>query len=153
MYVKITSGSVDQYPYTFEQLRRDNSNVSFPKQISDRILQKYGVHEVTVDALPSYNEKTQNVAQNDAPTLVDSSWVLGWGVSEKTSEEITQYNEIISNQNRVIRNQKLAETDFYALSDVTMSSEMTVYRQALRDLPATASNWPHLQDSDWPTKP
>ena len=70
MYVKITSGSVDQYPYTFEQLRRDNSNVSFPKQISDRILQKYGVHEVTVDALPSYNEKTQNVAQNDAPTLV-----------------------------------------------------------------------------------
>ena len=152
MYVKITSGSVDQYPYTIGQLRRDNPNVSFPKQISTRILQKYGVHEVTVDAIPSYNEKTQSVEQNVAPTLIDDSWVLGWAVSEKTSEEATQYNEMISTQNRAARNQKLQETDFYALSDVTMSSEMTTYRQALRDLP-THSNWPHLQDGDWPTKP
>ena len=32
------------------------------------------------------------------------------------------------------RNQLLAKTDFYALSDVTLSSDMTTYRQALRDL-------------------
>lgn len=54
--------------------------------------------------------------------------------------------------NRATRNAKLAETDFYALSDVTMSSEMTTYRQALRDLP-THDNWPNLGDDDWPTKP
>tara|TARA_B100001057_G_scaffold265187_1_gene265415 strand:- start:806 stop:1306 length:501 start_codon:yes stop_codon:yes gene_type:complete len=54
--------------------------------------------------------------------------------------------------NRATRDAKLAETDFYALSDVTMSSEMTTYRQALRDLP-THSNWPNLEDADWPTKP
>ena len=53
---------------------------------------------------------------------------------------------------RATRDMKLAETDFYALSDVTMSSEMTTYRQALRDLP-THENWPKLEDSDWPTKP
>lgn len=53
---------------------------------------------------------------------------------------------------RVTRDAKLAETDFYALSDVTMSSEMTTYRQALRDLP-THKNWPYLEDADWPTKP
>ena len=46
----------------------------------------------------------------------------------------------------------LAETDFYALSDVTMTDAMTAYRQALRDLPSH-SNWPDLEDSDWPTKP
>ena len=34
-----------------------------------------------------------------------------------------------------IRLQKLQETDFYALQDVTMSSEMSTYRQALRDIP------------------
>ena len=34
-----------------------------------------------------------------------------------------------------IRLQKLIETDFYALSDVTMSSEMSTYRQKMRDLP------------------
>ena len=32
------------------------------------------------------------------------------------------------------RNRRLAETDFYALSDVTMSSDMQTYRQNLRDL-------------------
>lgn len=53
---------------------------------------------------------------------------------------------------RATRDAKLAETDFYALSDVTMSSEMTTYRQALRDLP-THENWPNLEDADWPTKP
>ena len=152
MYVKITSGSVDQYPYTIGQLRRDNPNVSFPKQISTRILQKYGVHEVTVDAIPSYNEKTQSVEQNSAPTLVDGSWVLGWTVNEKTSEEVLEYNEIVSANNRSVRNEKLSETDFYALSDVTMSDTMATYRQALRDI-TTHSNWPHLEDGDWPTKP
>ena len=45
---------------------------------------------------------------------------------------------------RSTRNNKLAETDFYALSDVTMSSAMTTYRQALRDLP-THDNWPNLK--------
>ena len=49
--------------------------------------------------------------------------------------------------NRATRDAKLAETDFYALSDVTMSSEMTTYRQALRDLP-THKNWPNLEDAD-----
>ena len=54
--------------------------------------------------------------------------------------------------NRATRDSKLAETDFYALSDVTMSAEMTTYRQALRDITAH-SNWPNLEDADWPTKP
>ena len=53
---------------------------------------------------------------------------------------------------RATRDAKLAETDFYALSDVTMSSEMTTYRQALRDI-TTHENWPNLGDDDWPTKP
>jgi hypothetical protein len=34
-----------------------------------------------------------------------------------------------------IRLQRLIETDFYALSDVTMSDAMSTYRQALRDIP------------------
>jgi hypothetical protein len=34
-----------------------------------------------------------------------------------------------------IRNQKLQETDFYALSDVTMPSYIQTWRQTLRDLP------------------
>jgi hypothetical protein len=37
---------------------------------------------------------------------------------------------------RKIRNQKLSETDFYALGDVTMSDGMKTWRQSLRDIPA-----------------
>mgnify|MGYP003136924310 FL=1 len=55
-------------------------------------------------------------------------------------------------QNRATRNSLLMDTDSHALSDVTMSDEMKSYRQALRDLP-THSNWPNLEDDDWPTKP
>jgi len=48
------------------------------------------------------------------------------------------------------RNELLAETDFYALSDVPMSSDMTTYRQALRDVPASVEN---SEDVVWPEKP
>jgi len=53
---------------------------------------------------------------------------------------------------RATREAKLAETDFYALSDVTMSSEMQSFRQSLRDI-TTHDNWPNLEDADWPTAP
>jgi len=51
------------------------------------------------------------------------------------------------------RNRLLAETDFYALSDVTMSSDMTTYRQALRDLPDGKTTKAHVDAATWPTKP
>ena len=51
------------------------------------------------------------------------------------------------------RNRKLAETDFYALSDVTMSAEMTTYRQELRDLPSGLTTVEEVNTVTWPTKP
>ena len=51
------------------------------------------------------------------------------------------------------RNRLLAETDFYALSDVTLSSDMTTYRQVLRDLPAGKDTVQKCEDATWPTKP
>ena len=50
---------------------------------------------------------------------------------------------------RATRDGLLTETDFYALSDVTMSSDMTTYREALRDLPANVD----LTNIVYPTKP
>ena len=51
------------------------------------------------------------------------------------------------------RNSKLAETDFYALSDVTMSEDMTTYRQNLRDLTNGLSTVDDVNNVTWPTKP
>ena len=51
------------------------------------------------------------------------------------------------------RNRLLAETDYYALSDVTMSDEMKKYRQDLRDLPAGKDTVDKCNNATWPTKP
>jgi len=51
---------------------------------------------------------------------------------------------------RTNRNKLLAETDYFALTDVTLTAEMTTYRQALRGLPSQAG-FPH--NITWPTKP
>ena len=51
------------------------------------------------------------------------------------------------------RNQLLAETDFYGNSDVTMSDDMTTYRQALRDLPNGKDTVDKCENATWPTKP
>jgi len=152
MYVKVTNGTVDQFPYTIGQLRRDNPNVGFPKRVSDESLALYDTYRVTVEATPSFDDRTQKVAQDSAPTLTDGSWTLGWTVSDKTADEIQNYDDNVAANNRTTRDEKLAETDFHALSDVTMSAEMTTYRQALRDITSHA-NFPNLQDADWPTKP
>jgi hypothetical protein len=48
------------------------------------------------------------------------------------------------------RNRLIAETDWWASSDLTMSSAQTKYRQDLRDITKTATS---LDDVTWPTKP
>jgi len=53
---------------------------------------------------------------------------------------------------RGVRNSLLADTDYLGLSDCTLSNEMAVYRQALRDLPSLSS-WPVLNIDEWPIKP
>ena len=51
------------------------------------------------------------------------------------------------------RDALLAATDFYALSDVTMSDDMKTYRQELRDLPSGKDTVAKCDDATFPTKP
>ena len=48
------------------------------------------------------------------------------------------------------RNRRIAETDWWASSDLTMSAERTTYRQALRDITNTYTS---LDDVVWPVNP
>ena len=152
MYVKISNGAVEQYPYTLGNLRRDNSNTSFPKRPSDEMLADWGVYPVTIADTPNVNDRTQNAIQDALPTLVDGGWTLSWVVSEKTSQETQDYDVHAAEINRSKRSNLLSETDWWASSDLTMTSAQTAYRQALRDITSHA-NWPHLDEADWPTKP
>ena len=51
---------------------------------------------------------------------------------------------------RAERDRRLAETDWWAVADRTMTAEQTAYRQALRDITVSYSS---LDDVVWPTKP
>ena len=88
------------------------------------------------------------------PSISDSQ-ILDWGagsviggkwqrftVRDKTDAELLV-------EVRATRTRLLVDTDYFALSDVTMSSGMTTYRQKLRDLPATVD----LTNIVYPTKP
>jgi hypothetical protein len=148
MYVKVTNGTPEIY--TIGQLRRDNPNTSFPKSISEGTLASYDVFPLSPTEQPSH-DYTKSVVEG-TPVQVNGVWTQVWSVSDASSEEIEVINDKMASTNRSRREAKLGETDFYALSDVTMSAEMTVYRQALRDITSHA-NWPYLEEADWPTKP
>lgn len=153
MHVKITNGTVDTYPYNVGQLRRDNPNTSFPKQIPDEMLENYGIMPVTVVDMPSIDDRTQKAEQASSPSLVDGAWTIGWTTSSKTAEEIQAWDDNIAASNRGQRDSLLTQSDWTQVADAPVdATAWSTYRQALRDLPSH-SNWPNLNDGDWPVKP
>ena len=74
--------------------------------------------------------------------------------TEPVSEPVIISDEQIAADNLMVlrkqRNQKIAETDWWANSDLTMTQAQTDYRQALRDITNTYSSY---LDVVWPTKP
>lgn len=74
-----------------------------------------------------------------------------------TAEEVAQgtaseqaMSDALRQNLRTERNARLAETDYLALSDSTLTDEMRTYRQALRDLPANTAD---PANPVWPVKP
>jgi len=102
-------------------------------------------HQAIIRVYPQVSEIHDNIGALDAngnlitidQTLVDAAAV------ELQAEY--QWKELRQERNRLI-----AETDYLALSDNTMSAEMTTYRQALRDLPANTTD---PTNPVWPVRP
>ena len=162
-YRHTTTGEVK----TQGEWRGLNKNVSMPRTWNVNVLEALSLEAVLAspaattsqyqisvrdgvkqDSLGNWVEKY--VAQDMfADTTVD-------GVTTTKSAHESTYqaglDAVTAANNRTTRNTLIAETDFYALSDVTMTDAMTAYRQALRNLPAH-SNWPNLESANWPTKP
>ena len=91
-----------------------------------------------------------------ATAYVSGDWVKTYTVEALTAEEITaKADAATAAKEKAVRDQRdrlLAETDYLALSDNTLTAEMTTYRQALRDITDHA-NFPDLTEEDWPVKP
>tara|TARA_Y100000004_G_C8723139_1_gene330976 strand:- start:20 stop:349 length:330 start_codon:yes stop_codon:yes gene_type:complete len=76
--------------------------------------------------------------------------VVDWDATAVGTKETELLNALKLDMLRAERNQRLLDTDHYGLSDQTMTSEMSTYRQALRDITDSATS---LDDVTWPTKP
>ena len=103
MYVRASNGNLDTYPYNVGQLRRDNPNVSFPKQIPEETLAEFNIYPVVFTEMPEIDNRTQTVQQESEPSLVDGTWTIGWVVTDKTEEEIQAYDDDVAASNRLIR--------------------------------------------------
>lgn len=73
--------------------------------------------------------------------------------TEITQEQLDEMMFIPPMTEEAVRNQRndlLAETDWWAVADRTMTQAEIDYRQALRDVPAQAG---FPENVTWPTKP
>jgi len=150
------------------QWRAANPNTSFPRVWSQDTLDFLNLDAVLrspAATTTQYQTSVRDGVVQDA----NGNWVENYvardmfadttdedGVTTTKAEHEAAYQATLdaktAESNRTKRDKLLAETDWMALSDVTMSTEMTTYRQALRDI-TNHANWPNLQDADWPVKP
>lgn len=94
MHIKITNGIPEKY--SIGQLRRDNPNVSFPKNPSNSLLADWNVYPFIVQDQPVYDNRTQRIELGDFVNT-NGSWSQTWNVLDKTLEEISQYDaEIVA---------------------------------------------------------
>ena len=171
MHVKLTNGQPDQFPYSVGQFRRDNPETSFPKIIPDEILRRYGVFPVDELLKPDYDPLVQNLRRDAMPhkeiirlkteedatdhitgeidqsqvgqPIYGNKWLIGYTVENKPQD---QAETAVRNK----RDKLLAETDWMALTDNTMTEAMASYRQALRDI-TDQQGFPY--SVTWPVKP
>ena len=93
------------------------------------------------------------IGEDDNGSAIESQEDDDWqGITwEKVEDKLAELNAAEPLKKlREERNRRIAETDWWASSDLTMSAERTAYRQALRDITDTYTS---LDDVVWPTKP
>jgi len=163
-YRNRTTGEVK----TQGQWRSANPNMSLPRVWKAATLDALDLDPV-LRSPAATTTAYQNSVRDGVVQDANGNWVENYvardmfadttdedGVTTTKAEHEAAYQATLdaktATDNRTKRDGLLAETDWMALSDVTMSAEMTTYRQALRDVTSHA-NWPNLDEADWPIKP
>ena len=119
----------------------ESTNTSV-RRLSESQRTEFGISRLKMVTPPFFDVDTQSRAEGDA-VLTDGVWTQNWIVTA-APEDIKAVNI------RQTRDAKLATSDWRALSDNTMPSEWTTYRQALRDVPGQAG---FPSEVSWPTEP
>lgn len=149
MYAIIESDKVAVYPASLKQIRSKFPNTSFALPLSNADLADLGVVVVSPSAQPTYNTD-EGYIEESTPVKTADGWTQQWVFRAHSESKLKDIADSKIIRARGTRNQRLAETDYLALSDATLTDEMRTYRQALRDVPAQ-SGFP--DNITWPTKP
>ena len=153
------------------QIRSMHPNVSLPKVWNVNVNETLGIDPVLASPQPDPSGDYKVVVRNGVEQDANGNWVYAWiendmfqeytetdedgvettvTVQAQKDAKVAADNAALEATERSTRDNLLKATDHFALSDVTMSAEMTTYRQALRDVPQQ-SEFPN--NITWPTKP
>ena len=147
MYLRIINDTII-YPYTIQQLKLDNSNVTFPENLTDAVLLEWDM--IAVHQTPKPNDYTKNISEG-TPELVDGTYNQTWNQSNASETEINIRIESKWIEIRNLRDQLLLESDWTQLADSPQitNNDWKSYRQYLRDITSQSNPF----DISWPTKP
>ena len=148
------------------EIRKLNPNVSLPKVWNENVYEALGIDPVLETPKPDTTGDYKVVVRDGAEQDANSNWVQKWveqdmfadttedGVTTTKAEHEAAYQARLDADKaksiRSERDQKLKDTDWMGMSDVTMSDDWATYRQALRDIPAQ-EGFPNT--ITWPTEP
>ena len=149
MYVKAPNQTVETFPYSIGDLRRDNPNTSFPKNPSNEVLADWDVYPVVLGPIPT-PAVGYTVEQESEPTYADGVWTLNFTTRAFTQKE----SDGLADSIRIQRDGLLTQSDWTQLPDSPLSTAdkeaWATYRQALRDITAQ-TGFPY--QITWPTAP
>jgi len=142
-YINLSSNS---YPHSKKEVKAAFPNTSFPKSFPCPT----GYAEVLDIPAPAYDKHTQKYIEVAPLINNDGVYEQAYKVLDFVEEELADEKLSVAASVRAERDVLIAATDFYALSDVVMTTEMTAYRQALRAVPEQ-EGFPTMVT--WPTAP
>lgn len=148
MQVLIKNGAVESYPYSIGNLRKDNPQVSFPKNPSPELMAQWDVYPVEPVGAPG-TDYTQNLTQGQP--VNDGGWKQTWVVTQATEGEIAERTQSMADGVRGGRDDLLVKSDWTQVADAPVDkTAWAAYRQALRDITAQPGfPW----DVQWPVAP
>ncbi len=151
MYLKV-SGSTITYPYSVQNLKNENPNISFPTIISDSLLESFNIYQVEMKNSGYDSDDTKDVTEV-TPTLSGSIYIQTYTISDADTETINKRREIKWSEVRSGRDSLLSESDWTQFNDSPISgstlTDWQTYRQSLRDI----TNQSDPYDITWPNIP
>ena len=161
-YIKLDTGEIK----TQGEWRSVNKHISLPRVWTAATLTDLGLTAVLAAPKPDCTD-LQNVVGNGVATDAKGNTIEAWSVVDKFAKTTAEDGTVTTKAQhekahtarlvadketgiRTDRDRRIALTDWTGMSDVTMTADMTTYRQALRDVPAQ-EGFPN--EVTWPDSP